>query len=311
MIGPTMRRSIPVLALLVLAACAPELDGPSAPIAAEQFAAGSAFDASASRQAVVDFVDAYAASPTEGAGALANLVAGPKLASWVRWLDVQHREFPGAIDAVADIRDVEFVGALEAEEARGAQVGLSASVTFRFAPEGADEFERSRILDGPVTLFRTDDGAYLVFDLQRDGVPMSDGIQVFEEETRSRAGVEIVLDSLFMFPPNWQFNVVVRNLGTEPLFVDPDGVGLYVGGPDEFERVEGAITGSLEVVLPGEEVDGILAYPLQDSAEGRVLTLVYGSGHDVLRFEFPLDGLIDVVPPPPPTDEETTTGVTG
>ena len=306
-----MRRAAPFLALLALVACGPQVEGPVAPLAVEQFAAGSAFDASASRQAVVNFVDAYAASPTEGAGALANLVWGEEMAAWVRWLDVQHHEFPGAIDALADIRDVEFVESLQARRARGAHVGLSATVTFRFAPEGAAAFELARILDGPVTLVRGEDGTYLVFDLLRDGVPMSDGIQVFRNESRTAGEVEVVLDSLFMFQPYWQFNVVVSNRGTEPLVVDREGVGLYVGAADTFERLEGTLTGSLEVIPPGDEVAGLLTYPIQDSAEGRVLTLVYGSGRDALRFEFPLEGLVSAVPPPPPTGEETAVGVTG
>jgi hypothetical protein len=47
-------------------------------------------------------------------------------------------------------------------------------------------------------------------------------------------------------------------------------------------------------------------FPAQDNAKGRVLSLVYGTGKDALRFEFPLDDLVSVVPPPPPPPEGET-----
>jgi hypothetical protein len=180
-----MRRLLRIVALLVaLGACAPDPLGPTAPIAAERFGAGSAVDVSTAKQTVFDFVSAYASSPTEGVGALTNLVAGAELASWVRWLEVQNGEFVGTIGASADVRGVSFVTSLEGGQATGAQVGLSASVTFAYAPEGADPFERARVLDGPVTLLRLEDGSYRVVDLTRDGVQMSDAIRVFENQAR-------------------------------------------------------------------------------------------------------------------------------
>jgi hypothetical protein len=260
---------------------------------------GAALEAAAARQAVVDFVAAYAASPTEGSAALQRLVAGRELASWSRWLDVQHREFPGTIDAAADVRDVQFVTSLEAQQARGAQVGLRASVTFAYAPEGEDPFELARDLDGPVTLLRLDNGEYRVLDLVRDGVPLSSGIRVFQDQVQRGGGLEIVLDSLFMFAPSWQFNVIVRNTGTQAAIVDPQSAGLYVSGG----RAEGTISRSLMVIPPGAEVAGILGYDQQDSADRRVLTLVFGTGRRFRRFEFPLDGLVTVVPPPAPSEE--------
>jgi len=307
-----MRRRIlfPFGSLLVLVACGPDPQGPQAPIAMEQVAEAPALDASAARQAVVDFVDAYAASPTEGVGALAQLVVGRELGSWVRWLNVQHREFGGSIDAVADVRDVEFIGSVDARRAMGAEVGLSASVTFLFEPLDEEAFERARILDGLVTLLQTENGSYRVIDLQRDGVPMSAGIELFREETRGEGAAEATLDSLFMFPPNWQFNVVVRNSGGTPLILEPDLVGLYFEGAAGFERLEPVITGSLALVPPGMDAEGILAFPLQDSAQGRVLTLAYLSGRKLVQFDFPLDELVNVVPPPPPTTVDSEQDVT-
>jgi hypothetical protein len=309
-----MPRAWPLIAsVLAVGGCAQPPDGPAAPIAVEQVGDAPALEASAARAAVVDFVSAYAASPTEGVGALAQSVASPELLSWVRWLDVQHREFDGAIDAVADVRDVEFVGAIEEDRARIAQVALSASVVFQVDPDDDDAFELVRILDGAVALTRTDGATYKVFDLQRDGVRMSEGIQTFRDEVRTEQHVKVRLDSLFMFPPNWQFNVVIRNSATEPLFLDADSAGLYVEEGDSFQRVPPVISGPLEVVPPTSKVEGILAFPLQPTASSRVLTLAYRLGRgerSEALFEFPLEGLVTSVPPPPPTGEETAEDVT-
>jgi len=298
-----MRRLALQLVPIALAACAPGPTGPLAPIAREQVTPAPALDASAARLATIRFVNAYADSAREGVGPLSRLVAGAELTSWVRWLGVQHREFTGQIAAVAEIRDVEFVGAIETERATGAQVALSASVTFEFAPEGDQPFQRERVLDGPVTLVRTDDGTYRVIDLLRDGVPMSDGIQMFRDEVREAGDLTVRLDSLFVFPPSWQFNVVVENRGRRPVLIDPDGVVLFVRQDGAFDRVEGVVTRSLTVVPAGGAADGILAYPSQEGAAGRVLSLSYRRGREVLSFEFPLDDLVTAVPPPPPTGQ--------
>jgi hypothetical protein len=296
-----MRRALLPL-LLALSACAPEPAGPLAPIAPAQLTPGPALDAGAARQAVVSFVQAYRDSPEQGVLPLGRTVAGPELASWVRWLGVQHREFVGTIEATADVRDVEFIRTIEARRAVGAQVGLSASVTFVFDPVDDDPIELVRVLDGPVTLVRTELGAYRVIDLLRNGVPMSDGIEVFRNQTRTEGAVTVQLDSLFMFPPSWQFNIIVTNAGAEDVVLDPDGSVLFVEEGDGFARVEGVLTRSLAVVPAGESVDGLMVFPAQTDAEGRVLSLVYGTGDDALRFEFPLADLVSVVPPPPPAD---------
>jgi hypothetical protein len=297
-----------ILPLLALAACAREPVGPAAPIAPAQLAPGPALEASAARQTVVEFVEAYRASPDQGVGPLEDLVVGPDLVSWVAWLDVQHREFDGTIQAAADVRDVEFIGALATRRALLASVGLSASVGFRFDPPDDEPIDLVRVLDGPVTLLRSSAGTYQIQDLVRNGVPMSDSIELFRNQERTAGEVSVRLDSLFMFSPKWQFNVVVRNLGAQEVVLDPDGAALFVDRGDGFERVPGAITPSLNLVPAGGTGDGLMVFPAQPSAEGRVLSLVYGTGSDALRFEFPLGDLVSVVPPPPPTDEATVEG---
>jgi hypothetical protein len=294
-----------LLAGLLLSACGREPVGPVAPIAPAQVTPGPALEASAARQTVVEFVEAYRASPDQGIGPLFELIAGDDLGSWVRWLAVQHEEFDGEIHASADVRDVEFVGAITTRRAAAASVALSASVAFTFDPVDDDPIELVRVLDGPVTLVRTAPGTYRVLDLLRNGVPMSDGIVPFPNQQRTRDSMTVRLDSLFMFPPNWQFNLVVENRSARDLELDPAGAALFVDRGDAFERVDGVVTSSLMTVPAGAMVEGLMVFPAQSATDGRVLSLVYGAGARALRFEFPLEDLVTVVPPPPPTDQVT------
>ena len=184
--------------------------GPAAPIAPAQLAPGPALDASAARQAVVDFVEAYAASPDQGIGPSRAGASGPELASWVRVArraaSRVRRDDPSPR---RDVRDVEFVGSLDGPARAPRAVGLSASVALPVRATRRRPVERVRVLDGPVTLIRRR-GHVQGHDLLRNGVPMSDGIELFRDEERTAAASSVRLDSLFMFPPNWQFNVVVR-----------------------------------------------------------------------------------------------------
>ncbi len=300
------RRLIAIgLVALGLGACAGERVGPATPLAREQVPPAPAFDASATRQTVVEFLHAYAESP-RAPQTLADLVAGEELVSWVRWLAVQHREFDGTIEAEADVRDVEFIGAIDAGRTRGAQVGISATVTFTFAPSRDDAFDRARILDGAVTLVRTEDG-YRVLDLFRDGIEMTDGIELLRDVSQSKDGVTVTLDSVFMFAPNWQFNVIVENTTAATLVADPGATGLFVGAGEDAAAEAGAVTGSVLTVPASTRIDGILAAPLQETTADRTLVLTYLAGERTLTFTFPLVDLIDVASPP----GDGATGATG
>lgn len=303
-----------LLSAISLAACTNEPVGPAAPIAPAQLTPAPALDASAAREAVVQFVEAYRDSPTDGIDPLMALVAGPDLDSWAKWLNVQNTEFDGTIQGVADIRDVEFVGAVSTPRASGASVALSASVGFRFVPSnGDDPIDRIRILDGPVTLVRTAPGSYRVLDLTRDGVPMSDSIQPFRHQTRSESEVTVTMDSVFMFTPSWQFNMIVTNDSPHDIQLAEDGAALFVERGGGFDRVPGmvAVTPSLVTIPAGQTVEGLVAFRAQPSADGRVFSLTYGQGKGALSFEFALGDLVTQVPPPPPTDQPTATGPTG
>ena len=85
-----VRAAFVLLWSILFAACTNEPVGPAAPIAPAQLTPTPALDASAARETVIEFVDAYRDSPTDGIDPLMALVAGPDLASWARWLNVQN-----------------------------------------------------------------------------------------------------------------------------------------------------------------------------------------------------------------------------
>jgi hypothetical protein len=262
--------------------------------------ARSGADAGAA-QTVIDFLDAYANASSDGGAALADLVAGAELQAWVHWLGVQDVQFPGTITGEPDLRGVAFLGSVPTKRAVGAQVDVGATITFSFVPTDGDPFERTRILDGPFTLASVSPADWRVVDLTRDGIPMSDGIQLFRGEERTDGAVTVKLDSLFMFTPNWQFNVVIENRSGRTIELDQSTSALFVERTGGFEQVDGVTSLSLFQVLAGTTGEGLVSFPLQDSSDGRVLVLSYHGGGRDYRFDFPLQDLVTVVPPPPPT----------
>lgn len=297
-----MRWLAPVVVLgLVLGACT-HLRGPSAPLAREEFVAAAGLETSIAKDTADRFVTAYADAPKDGGRQLASLVTGPKLVAWVHWLGVQDREFQGTIAGRPEIRHVAFVGELHTGSTTGAEVALDASVTFTYHPAGAASFTRTRDLTGPLVLVQTGPVDWKVLDATRDGALMSDGIDLFAHVAIQADGVTVRLGSVFLFPPNWQFNVVVTNRSRSEIQLDADRMALYVKtGARSFVRVDGVATGSLAAIAPHTTVEGLMAFPGQSSAKGRVLSIAYRVGRRTLPpFAFPLQGIV-TLPSPAPT----------
>jgi hypothetical protein len=287
---------------MLLAACAPAPHGPVTPIALEQVADAPALDVSSARQTVLSFLAAYAGSGRDGGQALSRLVAGTKLDAWVRWLGVQDREFAGTIDGAVDVRSIRFAGEGTIDSTPGAQVDLGASVTFSYVPADGAPFQRTRILDGPVTLIRTGAGDWRVVDATRDGTSMATAIQLFRGARLTRAGVSVELDSLFAFAPDWQFNVLVHNSSGAPVVLDPTATAaLAIRQPGGGTRaLKGTITRSLVQVPDGATVAGLVGFPFQDSTRGLTLVLPYRlrSGR-MARIAFALDEIVTPAQGPP------------
>jgi hypothetical protein len=288
-----------IAAALATSACASAPVGPARPVAQEQMGGADGIDVAAARDTVLAFLSAYADSPSRGVGPLQDLVAGPDLHTWARWLGVQNREFDGTIDGSLEVRSAAFTASVPIRDTVGAQVDVGASVTFHFTPADGDAFDRTRILDGPVTLLRTGTAAWKVLDATRDGTSMDAGITRFDAQTHRLAGVSVRLDSVFRFVPNWQFNIVVTNASDATIALDVASAALLVRHPDGVEALPTSATRSLQTIGPGTTVDALIGVPFQDSAKGRLLSLPFAGSDGRLRpFVFPLGGIIDPLPGP-------------
>jgi hypothetical protein len=279
-----------VVVALAVPACAQASAGPTRPIAQEQVGGADGIDVASARATALAFLSAYADSPAGGVAPLAALVGGGDLHAWVKWLGVQNREFDGAIDGAVELRSAAFTASVPVRDSVGAQVDMSASVTFTFTPANGDQaFERTRILDGPITLLQMGIGDWNVVDVTRDGVSMDAGITRFKDEIHRLAGVGVRLDSVFRFVPNWQFNVVVTNDTASRIGLDPARAALLVHQPGGVETISTVPSRSLRSIPPGSTVEALIAVPYQDSAERTSLSLPFvGSDGSERRFTFDL-----------------------
>jgi hypothetical protein len=287
------------LVLLAATSCSPSLEGASQPLAQEQVGAGLGLDVASARRTALDFVNAYAHTTEDDGARLSALVVGPKLTAWVHWMTVQNQQFDGPISGIGDVRSVAFIDSFLVRNAIGGQVNLGASVTFTYEPADGQAFDRTRIMDGPVTLLRTGMAEWRVVDATRDGQSMDDGIQLFHDVSMASHGVTVSLHSLFMFTPAWQFNVTVVNRTGGLIRFEPDRLGLFVrrqGAP--AQRMEGVYTEALDALPSGFDAEGLVGFPQQDEAKGRTLSLAYRlAGGRHVTFAFPLGEVVTQVPP--------------
>lgn len=299
-----MRRLfVPAALLFVFASCGPSLKGPAQTDALEQVSGATGLDIVSARQTALDFVAAYAHAHDDGGAALLSVVDGPKLRAWAHWFDVQNRAFPGTVAVSADVGSVRFVGTGSVGGVPGAEVDLGASLTFDYRPQGAAAFSVTRSLDGPMTLVRVGTGDWRVIDATRDGQPMDSAIQLFKNVEQAKQNVTVTVDSVFMFAPRWQFNVIVRNASSSPVVLDTAATAVYVKQPGGayVPTKETAITPSLVTIAPGATIEGLVSVPSQPSARNRILEIPFALGGKLLRFQFALQGVLSQVPVPVPT----------
>lgn len=300
-----MRRSRSVLAaamltaILLAGACSSAPGRPAAPNAMEQVLPAAALDVAAIRSTALAFVRAYADTASDQGLALSRLVVGPTLSEWTRWLAVQNGQFDGTIAGDAQIEDATFVAIASTERYDAAQVLLRASVTFRYRPFGAEPFERTRVLDGPMTLVRTGLEDWRVIDLTRDGLALSDGVRDLGDERVTADGLTVELHSAFLFTAGWQFNVTVENATGGPARLD--GVTLTTGAG----RVDGVATGPLLSIPRATGAIGILAFAAGDDLTEPFLELRFATDQGPVVLRVDLAATIGDLPGASPTPAPT------
>ena len=259
------------LALALLAAACGGEERADAPHALEQVLPAASLDVAAVRSTALAFVRAYADTASDEGLALSRLVLGASLSEWVRWLAVQNGQFDGVIRSRLSSVEVRGLQVASTERTDVAQVLLSASVTFQYEPFGSAPFERTRVLDGPLTLVRTGVADWRVLDVTRDGLAISDGVRDLGDERVTADGVTVELHSAFLFAAGWQFNVTIENATGESIRLE--GVTLTTAAGTE----DGIATGPLLAIPRRTGAIGILAFPAGTDLTRPVLELRFAT----------------------------------
>ena len=167
---------------------------------------------------------------------------------------------------------------------------MQASITFSFQPDTGDTITLSRSLDGPMRLLFDDRlGTWSVLDFTRDGIPLS---QVFEtvgkRGTTSEDGIDLAIDA-FVSVPYWQFFLqvstdrVTRLASKDAVLLDADG---------DLVATAGEVSSSLRSPPSRREVEGIVTFPAQATADGLTVRMTFRGPGGPTALEVPLQGLI-------------------
>ncbi len=292
------RRLVPMLLLVVSAAvaCNPAPAGPTGPDAPDQVTPDDAIKATGARSAADAFVQAYASDTTSSVGALQALAGTALLKSWVHWLSVQNREFPGAITGNVSNDQIGpaapfAVTTVPGSDAILRQVDVRATVTFTLRPDTGQPFSAIRSLDGPMRLILDPSGGWKVLDFTRDGIPLSREFEIVQGGTASDRGVHMTMAAFFS-APYWEFGLVVSSDAT--LGVVRKSTTLLDANGKLVASAQ-AVTSSIERIPAGSAVEGIVTFAPQASATGLTLRVVLKGKAGSSVVEFPLGNLIHPV----------------
>lgn len=294
------RTSALLLIASIAAACSASPSGPTGPAAPDRVTPDDALKAAGARAVAAAFVRAYASDTDADPATLVALVAGDRLKRWVHWLGIQDREFPGSISGTVGADRIGPAASFEVASVPGSgailrEVDVSASVTFSFQPDAGDTISLSRSLDGPMRLlFDEGVGTWGVLDFTRDGIPLSQAFEVVGKDGRmSAGGVDLAIDA-FVSVPYWQFFLrissdrAVRLAPKDAVLLDAD---------DERVATAREVTSSLNAVGSSRDVEGIVTFPPQATADGLTVRMTFrGPGGDTV-LAIPLRGLIHPIPP--------------
>ena len=294
------RRVVPLFLLIAVlgAACGSHPAGPTAPGAPDQVTPDDAIKATGAREAARRFVEAYAQATGPDSTALRALAGTDTLLSWIHWLDIQNREFPGTISGTVSSSQIGpaapfSVSSVPGSEAILRQVDVAATVTFSFDPSNGSPETVTRSLDGPMRLILDPQTGWKVLDFTRDGIPLSREFQVVKGATATADGVKVEAVA-FLSVPYWQFGLVVLDPSSGS--VDQKRTAILDAGGSVVAAAR-AVTDSLQRIRAGAPVEGLVTFPGASSADGLTLrVVVHSASGRRTTLEIPLTGEIDPVP---------------
>ena len=298
-----MRRLLAVFAVLVAvyttsAACGFSSEGgPTGPVTVNELEAAAALEEAAARTAAIAFLQAYVDAPHDGVARLRELSAARDLRRWARWLGVQNRELPGRQDGELELSAVGGSTRVPIEARPGdlvRDIEVDATAWFRLTPRTGEPLVTSRVLDGPVRVVHTGPGQWQVFEVTRDGVPLTREFEVLRPPITARSGgLTVTLDS-FVSVPVWQFDLIVHPEAT-PITLDASDAELIDRAGVVVARAN-VVTRSIAAPRRPGDVEGFVTFDPLSSSRGLTLRLRFIADHREHVVKLELTGRIDPLP---------------
>jgi len=255
-----MRRGLTFVALaLLLTACA-GAQGPSQAVPIDSVSPALGLDDAGARQAVRDFVQAYANAPQDGGAGLASLADGALMFRWVHWLEIQNEVFPGTIVGHAQVSSMGALHTFPESAFPGTTnpvsgLLLSASVTFDYAPAQGAPFRRTVSLNGPILVQSVASGRWHVLAFTRDGSNLEEFLTPVDA-SQTTAGVEVTFDTLITSSDQWLIGVTIANRSTTD--VQPIDGALTDPNGNILSRVGFVAPSS---ITPGNQASALVSFP--------------------------------------------------
>ncbi|MEX0833000.1 MAG: hypothetical protein WD276_03870 [Actinomycetota bacterium] len=249
---------------------------------------------STARQAIVDFLHAYADAADDDAKSLKNVVAEGPLTHWAKWLAVQNENLPGQHTGAVAIEDISFVEFASSENGPLiARFRIKAQVVQTYVPVNGDPRQAGHDFNGFMELAQRGQGEWVVLDVTRDGASLAGAVGKFPDAEQIHSGVTVRLDSMFRFPSVWEFNFRVKNdsgsrAGVNALttFLDEPGNASGAGPPVDAEWA----SPSLSAIPSGGTRTGIVNFPAQPDMGPKLNVLItFRIGGRTVSFFFPVD----------------------
>ena len=299
-----MRRFLVALPLLfALSACASGTTAPVNPIPLSGLPPVAGVQLVGARQAIVDFLNAYANAGNDDGKSLEQLVARgtPELRDWVTWLNVQNRSNPGRLTGTARIDGIRFQNfVLILGKIPGATFSLNATVTLTYRPPSAAPVVVTHDFSGDAIVFQRSPDNWGVYDVTRDGSSMDSAIYPVDGLSVAGQGLDMHVHSVWTLQPFFSVNVTVENHGTQAVSFDEAKTAL-VGPTATDVSPSKSHTSGLDRIPAGRSASGTVNFgPISPATTSVVLAFDPAKGRPV-ELSVSLNRLENAIPAPPTT----------